>query len=89
MKIVFDRSFEKWLKLISDRTLLERIDESIISIEQTSDLFRLASVKKLKGYKTYFRIRIGDYRLGFELEQDGVVRIILIAHRKEIYKYFP
>ncbi|MBN1768316.1 MAG: type II toxin-antitoxin system RelE/ParE family toxin [Prolixibacteraceae bacterium] len=45
--------------------------------------------KKLQGYKNYYRVRIGNYRLGFELIDGTIVLIILVAHRKEIYRKFP
>ena len=42
---------------------------------------------KLKGYKNSYRIRVGDYRVIYEIE-DKVLRILVIAigHRKDIYK---
>lgn len=43
--------------------------------------------KKLKGYKNAWRIRVGDYRVIYEI-QDQVLLIIVIAigHRKNIYE---
>ncbi len=43
----------------------------------------------MEGFKTFYRIRLGDYRVGVELEADLMVRFIIIAHRKEIYRFFP
>jgi len=43
--------------------------------------------KKLKGYKNAYRVRVGDYRIIYEIE-DKVLRILVIAigHRKNIYE---
>lgn len=43
--------------------------------------------KKLKGYKNSFRIRVGNYRVIYEIE-DNVLRILVLAigHRKDVYK---
>jgi len=41
---------------------------------------------KVKG--KYFRIRIGEYRLGLK-EERGMLILLRFMHRKEIYKYFP
>ncbi len=43
--------------------------------------------KKLKGYKNAWRIRVGDYRVIYEI-QDQVLLVIVIAigHRKNIYE---
>jgi mRNA interferase RelE/StbE len=43
----------------------------------------------LTGFKNYYRLRIGEYRLGFEKIDENTLRFILIAHRKDIYKIFP
>ncbi len=40
------------------------------------------------GYKKYYKIRFGDYRVGLKKENDTIV-IETVKHRKEIYKYFP
>jgi len=42
----------------------------------------------VKGFPGYFRIRVGDYRLGFSFHNDTVT-LIRFLHRKEIYRYFP
>jgi mRNA-degrading endonuclease RelE of RelBE toxin-antitoxin system len=42
----------------------------------------------MKGFKNAFRIRIGDYRVGF-LFQDNAIMLGRIAHRKNIYDIFP
>ena len=48
---------------------------------------RPAGCKKLKGYKNSYRIRAGDYRIIYDIE-DKVLRILVIAvgHRKDIYE---
>lgn len=48
---------------------------------------RPSGCKKLKGFKNAYRIRVGDYRIIYEVE-DKILRIIIIAigHRKDIYE---
>jgi len=43
----------------------------------------------MQGFKTFYRIRIGDYRIGIELENPTTLRFIIVLHRKNIYKKFP
>lgn len=88
MKVDFRDSFAKDLKNIDDKGLLKRVSETIKAIEDANLLDELSNVKKLKGGSHYFRIRIGDYRLGIALENDTVV-FVRFLHRKDIYKYFP
>lgn len=43
--------------------------------------------KKLKGSLHTYRIRIGDYRVVYEVESKNVVIVIVrVRHRKEAYK---
>ena len=42
----------------------------------------------MKGYKDFYRIRIGDYRLGLYTENHHVILSRLLP-RKDIYKRFP
>ena len=59
--------------------------ESVIIAETISDFPKM---KKLKGSKNSFRIRIGDYRIGLILEKKNAV-FAAFDHRSDIYKYFP
>ncbi|MFP4128637.1 MAG: type II toxin-antitoxin system RelE family toxin [Desulfonatronovibrio sp.] len=45
-------------------------------------------MKKLSGFKNFYRIRYSDYRIGIALQEDKVV-FIRVLHRKDIYKFFP
>ncbi len=83
MTVEFDKSFGKAV------TLLKRIQKSIENIESATSLDSILKCKKLIGHKTFYRVRIGDYRLGFESIRPGTVRLITFAHRKDIYKVFP
>lgn len=47
-------------------------------------------VQKLKGYQNYYRLRIGDYRVGLRIDSEShVVEFCRVLHRKEIYRKFP
>lgn len=47
----------------------------------------LLHIKKLKGSANLFRLRIADYRVVYEVKnQELVVLIIKIGHRKEVYR---
>jgi len=53
-----------------------------------NNLSEIGKVEKMTGYKNYFKIRFGDYRVGIKKENDIVI-VEIVKHRKEIYKYFP
>jgi mRNA interferase RelE/StbE len=44
-------------------------------------------VRKLVGAENTYRIRIGDYRVLYNLiEQKVIIEIIRVGHRKDVYK---
>ena len=88
MRVEFRESFVKDLKSVKDKSLLQRVQAVIEAIEKADSLAELTILKKLKGSGSYFRVRIGDYRLGLALKSDAVIFVRLL-NRKDIYKYFP
>ncbi len=89
MNIVFDQSFYKSLDKLRNAGTKERVAALIGQIEAAENLSQIPGLRKMEGFKTFYRIRLGDYRVGVELEADLMVRFIIIAHRKEIYRFFP
>lgn len=89
MVVEFDKSFSKSLDKLKDSEVKRRIEHIIIDFDKAEIITDIKNVKKLVGFKTYYRIRIGDYRLCIELKAENIARFIVIAHRKDIYKIFP
>lgn len=89
MIVEFDKSFEKSLDKLKEKSLFPKIEKVISLLEKTSSLNELASIKKLSGYKVYYRYRLGDYRIGIEQISKNTIRLIVIAHRKDVYGVFP
>ena len=88
MKVEYHKSFERDLRKVRDRTLLDRVKVILLELEESKTLDNISSVKPMKGYPEYFRIRIGDYRLGLKRTNDGL-RIIRFLSRGDIYQKFP
>jgi len=88
MKIEFRKSFAKDLLTILDNNLLIKIEEVIEQVKQAEKLSEVSNVKKLKGEVNYYRIRVGNHRIGIKLD-GNLVLFIRVLHRKEIYRYFP
>ena len=88
MKVEFRESFAKDLKGVRDRSVLKRTKEVIEAVEKADSLADITNLKKLKGGGNYFRLRVGDYRIGVTLEDDTVI-FVRFLNRKDIYKYFP
>ncbi|MBC8346432.1 MAG: type II toxin-antitoxin system RelE/ParE family toxin [Candidatus Marinimicrobia bacterium] len=48
---------------------------------------RKIGCKKLRGTNNLYRVRVGDYRIVYEIEDDRLIILVLkIAHRKDIYR---
>ena len=88
MNTKFEASFEKDVKKVRERTMLQTIKESILDVKQSKTIRDIANLKKLKGYETCYRIRCGRYRIGIEIIDDTVI-FTRSLHRKDIYRYFP
>ena len=66
-----------------DETLFARIDRKILAL---ADEPRPAGCKKLKGYKDQWRMRVGDWRVVYIIDDGArLVSITRVAHRREVY----
>ncbi|PYQ56125.1 MAG: plasmid stabilization protein [Acidobacteria bacterium] len=88
MRTRFKEVFVKDLRHIRDKGLLARIQQAVQSVENAGALSEVPHLKKIHGRERYYRIRVGDYRIGLALEDNAVV-FIRALHRREIYRYFP
>ena len=74
-----NREFDR-LAVAIQRRLRRRID-------QLSDDPLPSSARKLSGFESYYRIRVGDYRVIYEIVQErGVVMVVAVQHRSRAYR---
>jgi mRNA interferase RelE/StbE len=88
VKVAFRQSFERDLGKIKDRSALERVRQTIEEVEHANNLQDVRNVRKLAGAAGFFRIRVGEYRIGIALVADEV-EFVRCLHRRNMYKYFP
>lgn len=82
-QIIITKSIQKQLDNLPNN-LKERVYEKI---GQLADEPRPNGVVKLKGYENEYRIRIGDYRLRYEIkDEELIILLIQCRHRREVYK---
>lgn len=81
--IVFTRSARKELE-----GLREAIQIRVLSrIEELSSNRRPTGVRKLVGWQSLWRLRIGEYRVIYGVyDERNLVDIICIRHRKDAYR---
>ena len=82
-EIIFERQVEKvYRRLPAD--LLERLDRAILALVDDP---RPRKCKKLTGYEDLYRIRVGDWRVTYAIEDDRlVVLIVEVAPRGGAYR---
>jgi len=88
MKLEFYKSFLNDLTKIKDKKLKRKIQIIILELEKAANILELKNLRKLKGYEYFYRIRIGDYRMGLQIKEDKIT-FVRFLHRKDIYKHFP
>ena len=88
MQVKFKKTFLKdYSKLPDDKKM--KIGEVVFqTVPSVNNFKELRNIKKIKGSANYYRIRVGDYRIGFEYFEKTITfyRVLL---RRDIYKFFP
>jgi len=88
MKVEFSKKFSRDLDDVRIRPVKRALLRVIDLMENAESLDNIPNTKKLKGHKTAYRTRVGDYRLGFFYENSAIL-LGRFVHRKDIYKIFP
>jgi len=82
-KVVLTKSAEKELSKLPS-TVISKIVPELQSLE---NLPRPNGCKKLKGFENLWRIRVGDYRVIYSIEDVIlVVEVQAIGHRRNVYE---
>ena len=67
-----------------------RIEKLVFDqIPASENFFSDFDIDKMSGYKDYYRIRIGNYRIGCRIADDAVIIFYRVKSREEIYRVFP
>jgi mRNA interferase RelE/StbE len=88
VNVQFRSSFAKDLRNIKNKDLLSRIKEAVEQFEKAQSLQSIANIKKLRGSGNYYRVRVGEHRIGLVVDGDTAT-LVRCLDRKEIYRYFP
>ncbi len=82
-EVVFVRSARKELEGLDDRLAIRMLNR----IEKLGDEPRPAGVRKLRGSTNLWRLRIGDYRVVYAVDDDSrLVDIVAVRHRSDAYR---
>jgi len=82
--VFLEAKAQKQLKKVPVRDQA-RLIEVLNTLEKEGLSARL-DIKMLRGYQRHFRIRLGDYRIRFELSADQTILVYSISHREKAYE---
>ena len=74
---------------------LKRLPKYIIAniisaVEQLPNNQHPSGSKKIVGTEHTYRLRVGDYRVVYSIENnDLIIEVVRVGHRKDIYRKFP
>lgn len=88
MNVAFESSFARDLKRIRNQASRQQVQNIINQVKAATALTEIHGMRKMQGYATFYRIRLGDYRIGLEVIDDQAI-FVRVLHRKDIYRYFP
>ncbi len=86
MKISYSRQFIKDAKKYPQYR--NQIQKIIQTFKNSDSLSHISNIKRLRSDGEDYRLRIGNFRIGFSIINDKIV-FRRFLHRKDIYKYFP
>ena len=82
-EVLIEKKAEKDFKNIS-KINHKRIIAAILTLK---DNLRPVDVRKISGSENYYRVRAGDYRIIYEIDDNKKKVIIFrIRHRREVYE---
>jgi len=68
----------------------EQIERLVFEeISKLNNVFVTLDIRKMKGYQGYYRIRVGDYRIGCKVGKKNEITFYRVKNRADIYKVFP
>lgn len=88
MEVRYGSRFNRDLARTRNRDVLRRVERIIAELKAASDVREIRNVRRVAGQGRRYRIRLGDYRLGFEIAE-GAATLLRIGHRREFYRDFP
>lgn len=82
-KILLEKRVIKQLRRLNDDIKLRILD--VLRIFRDEGFSAKLDLKKLRGYKNHYRLRVGKYRVLFELQSDRTIVVYDVLPRKVAY----
>jgi mRNA interferase RelE/StbE len=75
---------QRFLRKLRDKSLIARL---VAAMRELADLPRPPGCDKLAGPEDLCRIRVGDYRIVYQIQDETLlILVVKIGHRREVYR---
>ena len=88
MNTAFRKSFTRDLKKIKNLEVLDRVRQVIQEVEAATALTEIRDLKKMSGTASFYRIRVGEFRIGVAIDEE-TIEFVRCLPRRDLYRYFP
>lgn len=81
--VIISKSVQKQINQLP-ASIKSRVQDKLLLLKSEP---RPAGVVKLKGYEHQYRLRVGDYRIRYEVfDEERKVEVLQCKHRRDVYK---
>jgi mRNA interferase RelE/StbE len=88
MIVEYRKRFLKELSKIPSKTRL-KIEKFVFQdLPKANSIYEVGVIEQMKGYRSYYKVRFGSYRIGLKIEKEKAV-FERALHRRDIYRFFP
>jgi mRNA-degrading endonuclease RelE of RelBE toxin-antitoxin system len=92
MIVKINTSFDRDVKKVKDKYLKQALMDKIEQIEKAQSLEHITGIILLKGYSTYYRIKVKtetkSYRIG-AIVRYNTIWLVRFLPRRKVYQLFP
>ena len=83
-RVLLRPAAERFVRKLRDRALAARLVDAMRGL---ADNPRPFGCDKLAGVEELYRVRVGDYRIVYQIQRDALlVLVVKIGHRREVYR---
>ena len=88
-RVQYTRTFLKEMARLPSEIRI-RVESIAFGDDIKLDPFLEGRTQKLVGHQNYYKIRVGDYRIGLHINSsEQLIEFQRVLHRREIYRRFP
>ena len=88
MRVRYRPRFERELRRTRNPVTRRRVASAIEDVKAASTVSESPGIKRMTAGGNFYRIRVGGYRIGVEVQGDVVV-LVRFGHRRDFYRRFP